>query len=201
MNIYNKPKIEADPNSTEVIEDSTPVLFKVVDEIGPHQISLYIGNGEGAECSELLMREGITQSLNIGINIFPLPLTLPDGIELRRMQIGMIDAEGNDPHMLMAAVLALHAAIETYMPGKPHYPVHKNGNILVHCRGDRSRSLTVIALYLHLRQPERFSTLKSSIEHVRSCRGCGSEHPAPGMWALAEQVLLDLPSKLFKWRK
>ena len=70
MNIYNTPKIDADPNSTEVIEDNTPVLFKVVDEIGPHQISLYIGNGEGAECSELLMREGITQSLNIGINIF-----------------------------------------------------------------------------------------------------------------------------------
>ena len=77
----------------------------------------------------------------------------------------------------------------------------EKGNILVHCRGGRSRSLTVIALYLHLRQPERFSTLKNSIEHVRSCRGCGSEHPAPGMWALAEKVLLDLPSKLFKWRK
>ena len=38
MNIYNKPKIEADPNSTEVIEDSTPVLFKVVDEIGPYDL-------------------------------------------------------------------------------------------------------------------------------------------------------------------
>ena len=47
MNIYNTPKIDADPNSTEVIEDNTPVLFKVVDEIGPHQISLYNGNGEG----------------------------------------------------------------------------------------------------------------------------------------------------------
>ena len=33
MNIYNTPKIDADPNSTEVIEDNTPVLFKVVDEI------------------------------------------------------------------------------------------------------------------------------------------------------------------------
>ena len=31
MNIYNTPKIDADPNSTEGIEDNTPVLFKVFD--------------------------------------------------------------------------------------------------------------------------------------------------------------------------
>ena len=42
--------------------------------------------------------------------------------------------------------------------------------MLVHCRGGRSRSVALVALYLHRRQPGTFPKLDDAIQHVRVMR-------------------------------
>ena len=56
------------------------------------------------------------------------------------------------------------------MPEKPSYPVRERGNVLVHCRAGRSRSVALAALYLHLQKPAQYPTLGDAIQLVRERR-------------------------------
>lgn len=170
----------------EATEDARPILIPVATGLGPDGISLFIGNLAAAEDPAALQAAGITDSLNTALNLFPGPLALPDGTMLRRLQLGMVDGPGNDPHLLLAAVLALHAVVSRHMPGKPHYPPARRGHVLVHCRGGRSRSTTVLALYLHLHRAAQFPTLSAALDHLRQLRGLDAGYPLPPMIALAE---------------
>lgn len=170
----------------EAVEDIRPILIPVATGLGPDGISLFIGNLAAAEDAAALQAAGISDSLNTALNLFPGPLTLPDGSALRRLQLGMVDGPGNDPHLLLAAVLALHALVLQHMPGKPHYPPARRGHVLVHCRGGRSRSTTVLALYLHLHRPGEFPALADALAHIRHLRGLDDSYPLPPMIALAE---------------
>jgi len=170
----------------EATEDARPVLIPVATGLGPDDLSLFIGNLAAAEDAAALQAAGITDSLNTALNLFPGPLALPDGTLLRRLQLGMVDGPGNDPHLLLANVLALHAVLTRHMPGKPHYPKARRGHVLVHCRGGRSRSTTVLALYLHLHRPAQFPALADALAHIRQLRGLDDTYPLPPMIALAE---------------
>lgn len=173
----------------EAEEDRSPVLVEVLDGVGPHDAVLFIGNRVAAENPALLLEHGVTATMNVAVNIEPGPLVLPDGTTVRRTQIGLIDGHGNVAHHLLAAVLALDGMIGQESPGKAHYPPHRRGNVLVHCRGGRSRSATVLALYLHLSMPDRFATFEDAVDHVRLRRGLGTDQPQPAMMELARAVL------------
>jgi predicted protein tyrosine phosphatase len=66
--------------------------------------------------------------------------------------------------------LLLDGAIRQELPEKRSYPQRDQGNVLVHCRGGRSRSTALVALYLHLNLPDKFPSLDMAIAHVREKR-------------------------------
>ena len=184
----------------ELAEDDTPILTPVHDLrlAGGRVCRLYVGNLCGAGDAAALQAAGITSSLNVSLNIDVAPLQLPDGSHMRRAKVGLIDGAGNSPAHLAAAVLALEGLVTQASPGKPNYPAHRAGNVLVNCRGGRSRSVIVLALYLHLRAADRFATLDAAISHIRTARGNSDLYPLPPMVDLARAVLdsASLPNLL-----
>nr|WP_319514719.1 dual specificity protein phosphatase [uncultured Cohaesibacter sp.] len=181
--------LPTDVDAAEAMEDAQPLLIPIIENFGPHSKTLYLGNLPAAEDAHALQRANITESLNVSINIFPQDLTLDDGTEIRRYQIGMIDGPGNSPHLLAASVMTLQGLMHGYIEGKPHYPQHHCGNILIHCRGGRSRSVTVLALWMAAFCPDQFASFKDALDHIRSIRVLPQSYPLPGMMALADDVL------------
>ncbi|MBU2961250.1 dual specificity protein phosphatase family protein [Citreicella sp. C3M06] len=180
------------PSNTPALEraeDETPLLFAVPDTQTPGLSALWLGNLTAAEDAPALAQAGITGSVNLAMNIFPGPLILPDGTHMRRYQIGMIDGPGNAPQTLAAAVMLIDGLAQCYTAGKPHYPGHRRGGLLVHCRGGRSRSVGVLALWLHWRQRARYPSLDSALDAMRALRGQDDSYPLPPMIALAREVL------------
>ncbi|MCA0941766.1 dual specificity protein phosphatase family protein [Salipiger pacificus] len=175
--------------ASEAAEDHRPLLWQVAAGIGPGLGTLWLGNLPAAEDGTALQRTGISASLNLAMNIFPGPLLRPDGTHLRRYQIGLLDGPGNAPETLAAAVMLIDGLAAVYTEGKPHYPAHSRGGLLVHCRGGRSRSVTVLALWLHLRRPREYPTLEAALTHLRALRGLEQSYPLPPMIGLAGEVL------------
>lgn len=173
----------------EAAEDRRPLLWQVSDAPGPGLGALWLGNLPAAEDGAALQQAGIAASLNLAMNIFPGPLVRPDGLHLRRYQIGLLDGPGNAPESLAAAVTLIDGLAAIYTEGKPHYPAHARGGLLVHCRGGRSRSVTVLALWLHLRRPAEFPRFEDALAHLRALRGLDDGYPLPPMLALAREVL------------
>ena len=173
----------------EAREDVRPLLIPVADDVGPGIDRFWLGNLTVAEDPQALAGAGITASLNLAMNIFPAPLKLPDGTEMRRYQIGLLDGPGNAPQTLAAAVMLIDGLARLYTRGKPHYPAHRPGGLLVHCRGGRSRSVTALALWLHWRRREKYPSLSSALGHLRQLRGLADTHPLPPMIALAADVV------------
>lgn len=174
----------------EHIEDTCVILIPVHDlTVDGRTCRLFVGNMTAACDGSALMGAGITSSLNVSLNIDVPPVRRSDGIHMRQAKVGLIDGAGNTPAHLAAAVLALEGLVTQASPGKPHYPAHATGNVLVNCRGGRSRSVTVLATWLHLRDPAAFPTLMAAVAHVRQRRGSSDTYPLPPMIALAEAVL------------
>jgi hypothetical protein len=192
------PELHAVPPSApadEALEDARALLIPVTTDIKQGFNALWLGNLPAAEDGAALQDAGITATLNVAVNISPAPLALPDGTQIRRYQIGMLDGAGNAPQTLAAAVQLLDGLAATYTQGKPHYPSHHRGGLLVHCRGGRSRSVTVLALWLHLRFTTEYPTLEAALAHLRSLRGLSQTYPLPPMIALAKDAaaLTQLP--------
>ncbi len=184
--------------STRQYEDSRPLLWAVEHHVGPYDATVFLGNGPAASDGELLAAQGITCALNVAVNLPLAPLTLPDGMLLRRSHVGLIDGRGNTAPHLLAAMLALAGLLTQDSPGKPSYPAHRPGNILVHCRGGRSRAVAVLALFLHLALTERYPTLKNAFDHLRAVRGLDGTQPCGPLWQLTVQCL---NSNLSAWLK
>ncbi|WP_353143454.1 protein phosphatase [Paracoccus sp. (in: a-proteobacteria)] len=184
----------------EQAENDTTILVPVHDLTLPEGriCRLYVGNLIGAGDGAGLLAAGITASLNVSLNIDVAPLQLPDGTHMRRAKVGLIDGAGNTPAHLAAAVLALEGLVTQASPGKPNYPAHRAGHVLVNCRGGRSRSVIVLAIYLHMRAPGTFPTLDSAVNHIRRARGNSDTYPLPPMLDLARAVLASggLPALL-----
>jgi hypothetical protein len=188
--------------------DNAPLepLTHIADGIGADKVSLFVGDQIGASDDVLLRRQNIMNVLNCAVNCDinyvdeTLDLT-PGGANrvfgfapVRTAKIGMIDGDGNDPMMMFAAVHMMHAMLHQTFPDKKSYPLKKPGNILVHCRGGRSRSVAVIAVYLTHMFPERWPNLDDLIDEIRIKRGIPRDEfdrvPTPGIRQNAEQVQL-----------
>ena len=98
----------------------------------------------------------------------------PDAIygigAVRYYKLGLIDGPGNPETMVLAGFYLLRGAFEQELPDKHTYPRRERGNVLVNCRGGRSRSVALVALFLHVEMPERYPTLESALAHVRTQR-------------------------------
>lgn len=181
-----EPDILIAPHLAETDEDLLPVLLPVAETPSAR---LYLGNRIAADDAQLLQSRGITSTMNLAVNVEMAPLTLADGTAVRRTHVGLIDGPGNAPAHLLGAALVIGGILGQASPGKAHYPPHRPGNLLVHCRGGRSRSVGVLALYLVLAQPGQFPDLASALAHLRRLRGLPPTQPNADMLALADEAL------------
>jgi len=175
----------------EIAENEKPVALAVhgVVHADGRKSMLYVGNQTAACDADTLLALDITSTLNVSVNIVVPALQLADGSYVRRANVGLIDGDGNPASYVAAAVLTLHGLLNQASPGKPHYPAHRYGNVLVNCRGGRSRSVTVLALYMHLTTTDKWPTLRSAIDHIRDLRGNAAHYPLEPMIAIAERLI------------
>ncbi len=157
-----------------------PHLSLIQESLPGRNIDLYIGGREAASSPELLKRHGIKVVVNCAVN---LDINLVDANKppeeeqvvsgsgfLRYYKLGLVDDAGNADTMLLAGYYLLRGALDQSFPQRPSYPNRDKGNVLVNCRAGRSRSVAIVALFLHIELPDVYPTLASAIDHVRERR-------------------------------
>jgi len=107
-------------------------------------------------------------------------------------KVGLVDGTGNQPGMLVAAMLALHQFLtprQLESKDQNTYPQPVQ-NVLVHCHSGHSRSVTIAALYLYFTQPTTFATYEQALLFVKKQRGILNDPtvPEPPLSLLAHQV-------------
>lgn|SRR5690554_2763647 len=158
-----------------------PDISLIATEVGADKVSLFIGGSDGARDLGLLAQHQITTVVNCAINLDFNYVTDPvldaqgDKVAtghgaIRAYKIGLIDGEGNPARMMLAGYYILDGAIKQTMPDRASYPNRERGNILVHCRGGRSRSVALVSLYLTKNQKHLFPTFEDALAHVRDKR-------------------------------
>lgn len=182
-----------------------PPLSPVAHKIGPARVTLYVGDQMAAADPELLVDHDITAVLNCA---YDLDINYVGGIGARHAgtsavpfgvapfrvaKVGLIDGPGNPPSLLAAACHTLDGLLHQRPPTSPRDEPIAAGNVLVHCRAGLSRSVTVAALYLHLKHADRWPRFEDALDHVRLRRGFASTEyqfaPTSGMRALAAAIL------------
>ena len=154
-------------------------LTRITHLDGP-DIDIFVGDKRAISDPALLAENGIKMVLNCAVNLDvdiveapdPSAEALPWGRGyVRYYKLGLVDGPGNPMPMILAGYYQLAGLIEQQFPDKPSYPMRERGNVLVNCRAGRSRSVTLVGLYLHLQMPERFPTLAEAIDFVAAKRG------------------------------
>ncbi|MGH1354118.1 MAG: dual specificity protein phosphatase family protein [Thalassovita sp.] len=164
---------------------------------------IYIGNRQAASDPELLAKHGVTNVLNCAINLDINMVEKPAAdcqnqtfgwSGVKYFKLGMVDGPGNPDDLLLAGYFQLRGLIAQKLPQKVSYPWDDGGNVLVNCRGGRSRSVTLVALYMHLERPEKYPTLSDAIAHVREYRQLD-----PKEWPSApKDVLIEAAMRVAK---
>ena len=173
-----------------------PTISLIEENLQPGDFSLYIGGTDAARDVDLLRDHNIAIvvncAVNLDINYVHNPREPAEGERrahgcgpIRMYKIGLVDGPGNPEHMLLGGYLLLSGAIRQELPEKITYPNRLKGNVLVHCRGGRSRSTALVALYLHLRASAKYPTFDNALAHVREKR---SLHP--NEWFSAPKPIL-----------
>lgn len=191
------------PEPTKKTAYPHPPLSLIVSQVPGWNFDLYIGGSTGAADLAELKKRGINTVINCAVNLdidwvdMPAaadPALLRHGASpVRYYKLGLIDGPGNPPELLYAGYHQLRAALLQEMPDKPSYRNRIRGNVLINCRGGRSRSVSLVALFLYLECPQQFPTLEAAIAHIRSQRPLHPdewfEAPKPEMVALAEHAI------------
>ncbi len=194
--------------TTKPDDTGTPVAFPhpkislIEQGLQPHDFSLFIGGTQAARDIRLLRENNIAVvincAVNLDINYVMDPTETAEGEKcahgtgpVRVFKLGMVDGPGNTETMILAGYFMLDGAMRQELPDKPSYPRRDRGNVLVHCRGGRSRSTALVALYLHVQCPDRFASLEAAIQHVREKRKL---HPDE-WYSAPKQMLIDAAQK------
>jgi hypothetical protein len=158
-----------------------PTISLIETDLDPGGFSLYIGGTDAARDVALLREHNVSIvvncAVNLDINYVSEPNEPAEGEKcahgtgpVRTFKLGLVDGPGNPQYMMLAGYLLLDGAVRQVLPEKTSYPQRRQGNVLVHCRGGRSRSTVLVALYLHLSRPDKFPKLDTAIAHVREKR-------------------------------
>ena len=183
-----------------------PKLSRIYEQHPLYGVDLFISGKEGASDLNLLRQNGITTVVNCAVNLDfnfveqPQVVSDHEGSiygpgEIRYYKIGLIDGAGNPDTQMVAAHYILRAALEQVLPDKPSYPRRERGSVLINCRGGRSRSVAVVALFLHLTLPVEFPTLDDAIDFVRVKR----ELPENEWFKAPKPVLADAARRAAGW--
>lgn len=169
-----------------------PKISPIYENLQPYGVDIFVGGMEGARDLTLLRELGITTVVNCAVNLdlnYIATPTLPaeEGkaaygpAEIRYYKIGLVDGDGNPETMMLAGYYLLRGALEQVLPERASYPLRERGNVLINCRGGRSRSVVLTGLLLHELVPEEFPTLDAALNHVRNRRELRPDewHEAP----------------------
>lgn len=185
-----------------------PRLSQIYEKHPLYGVDLFIAGKEGASDLDLLRRNGITTVVNCAVNLDfnyvqqPQVMSDHEGSvygpgEIRYYKIGLIDGAGNPDTQMLAAHYILKAALEQVLPDKPSYPRRERGSVLVNCRGGRSRSVIVVALFLHLTLPQEFPSLEAAISFVRDRRCI----PADEWYKAPKPILIEAARRAAEWAR
>ena len=166
-----------------------PPLSLIAQGLDPRGADVFIGGVAAASDIGLLRRHGITTIVNCAVNADVNYVVGPSEGEagaqpgglcrygiapFRVFKLGLVDGE-NPRGMMLGGYCILRGALHQTMPERASYPRQTDGNVLVHCREGRSRSVAMVALYLHVQDPVRFPDLEDAIAVVREKRGLPPE--------------------------
>ncbi len=169
----------------EVPDYPLPQLSLIAQGLEPDGADMFIGGTAAARDIDLLRHHGISTVVNCAVNLDVNYVAAPVEGEadpdsksqsragtgpFRVFKLGLVDGGGNPHGMMLAAYYMLHGALHQTLPEKQSYPRRERGNVLVHCRGGRSRSVALVALYLHLQDPIQYPELEDAIALVREKR-------------------------------
>lgn len=163
------------------VEHQHPLISLIDTGFEPHGFDIYIGGTQTARNIPLLREHNIAVVINCAVNLDFNYVTQPNEQAVgescahgtgpvRVFKLGLVDGDGNIDDMMLAGYLLMASAVRQKIPEKQSYPVRHQGNVLVHCRGGRSRSTALVALYLHLQRPEKYPTMDAAVAHVRETR-------------------------------
>lgn len=183
-----------------------PALSLIERDIAGYGVDIYVGGMDGAGDLELLAQNNITTVVNCAVNLDFNYATEPfnEGEDagaiygvgaVRYYKLGLIDGHGNPETMMLSGFYLLRGAFTQELPDKKTYRRREKGNVLVNCRGGRSRSVTLVALFLHVEMPDRFPTLDDALNHVRAQRKLRPDewHEAP------KPMLIAAARKAARW--
>ncbi|MAM12828.1 MAG: protein phosphatase [Rhizobiaceae bacterium] len=183
-----------------------PEISLIEERLEPYGIAVYVGGREGMSNLPLLRKHNITTvvncAVNLDINVVDTPdpemeeghLTYGHGA-YRYYKLGLVDGAGNAETMILAGYYQLLGALSQILPNRASYPLRERGNLLVNCRGGRSRSVALVALLLHKQMPDRYPTLEVALDHVRTRREL-----RPDEWFEAPKpMLVEATRKASAW--
>ena len=183
-----------------------PSISLIEPDVSPFGVALYIGGREGAADLPLLADNGITIvvncAVNLDLNYFPTTdPSMPDAPvpfghgAVRYYKVGLVDGAGSPASMMLASYYILRGALVQELPDRPGYLHRERGNVLVNCRGGRSRSVALVSLFLHHSMPDTYPTLDAALDHVRERRELRPDewHETP------KQVLVDATQQASDW--
>jgi hypothetical protein len=167
--------MESEPTSPRY---ERPPLSLIESGLPRHGVDLYVGGALAAGDPALLAAHGITTVINCAVNLDINYATIAPEAEgllhgqtpIRYYKLGLVDGEGNPATMMLAGFYILRGALEQKLPEKASYQWQARGNVLINCRAGRSRSVILAALFLHVEMPDRFPTLETALDHVRTRR-------------------------------
>ncbi len=182
-----------------------PPISLIMADFPDWGVDIYIGGSAGVSDAALLARHDIGVVINCAVNLDIDWVNAPEAGSaahllshgagpVRYYKLGLIDGEGNAPEMLHAGYQLMRSALLQQIPDKASYRNRRRGNILVNCRGGRSRSVALVALFMHLECPARFPTLDAAIALIRDRRQLHPdewfEAPKPSLIRLAKHAIL-----------
>lgn len=126
---------------------------------------LYLGNSSDAKNLPQLINHNIDVVLNVANDLsYHIEHKYEHGKELVQYKVGMTDGLNNAPELFVAAVLTLKGLLD------------RGNTILIHCHQGRSRSPSVIAAYLAIKENKTFLEKLQELAAIRSI-----VNPEPGM--------------------
>lgn len=183
-----------------------PALSLIERDIAGYGVDIYVSGMDGAGDLALLKEKNITTVVNCAVNLDFNYATEPFGEgeaadaiygvgAVRYYKLGLIDGHGNPETMMLSGFYLLRGALSQVLPDKKTYRRREKGNVLVNCRGGRSRSVSLVALFLHVEMPDKFPTLDAALDHVRTQRELRRDewHEAP------KPMLVEAARKAAQW--
>lgn len=175
--------------------------ISLIERLPQWDVDILIGDSRALASPAILTEHGVTTVINCAVNL-DVNLVAGEAAKdelvcghagVRYYKIGLIDGAGNPLDQMIGAYFILRAALDQVMPERPSYPNKARGNVMVNCRGGRSRSVTLVAVFLHLEMPDRYPSLEAAIDHIRDKRLLREEEwhetPKPSLMAAARHAI------------